>query len=100
MSKVVFVVRTKNEIKVFSDFDKARSYVEPLNYRTGLKEMFKLEEAEAFDVMMDRMLSGEYEKGFSEYSSWKESRLEEFGLTADDIKNDSEIMFIETVDVL
>lgn len=98
MTKRIYIVREKDCTKAFSSFDKALSYVSPLNYKAGMCIRFQMEDEKMYDQFMDECL-GNMWVDRSAYEQWREEMLAVCGITEDDLSTHTEVLFIEEVEV-
>lgn len=94
----VHIVKLKDKVKAFHELEDAVAFVSPHNYKVGCVKRFEHEDENMFNLLMEERLGNMWEDG-SVYEQWREDRLLELGLTEQDLKDYTEVLFIETVEV-
>jgi len=94
----VHIVKLKDKVKAFHEFEDAVAFVSPHNYKAGCVKRFEYEDENMFNLLMEERL-GNMWVDRSAYEQWREEKLIEYGLTEDDLSVYTEVLFIEEVGV-
>lgn len=98
ISTSVYVVNARNDVRVFSTFEKALAFVSKHNNKVGRVAQFNAEDKEMFDEMMEEHL-GNIWADSAVYEQWREDKLQELGIEEDDLLEYTDTIFIHTVEV-
>lgn len=94
----VHVVNVRNDVRVFSTFEKALAFVSKHNNKVGRVSQFIAADREMFDGMMEEHLHNVWVSN-SSYERWREDKMQELGIEEDDLLEYTDTIFIHTVEV-
>lgn len=98
VSTSVYVVNVRNDVRVFSTFEKALAFVSKHNNKVDRCFTFSQEDKQMYDAMMEEHL-GNVWADTAFYEQWRETRMKELDIIEQDVENYTYRLFIQGVEV-